>query len=287
MTTPDLPPGSTFDPQTTDRLWTEAVDNLLAEWADLTAAQREVIAGQVSASVEGAAPAGLADLRVPAEDSTTALYAALVALLLIAAALAIVEALAQGVAVPGVDPSRRQRRDWRKGVLDDDDRATLAALVLTPGRDAWLNGYAITTATTLADGLGQAAAREALRVWTDPPRGATWAQHRANADAVAAEVDAYLAGLPQSYLRAQLAGALHMALATGRAAVLDLAPPARYVAVEVLDRNGCQPCREVDGTEYASLDAAHADYPTGGYRACLGRGRCRGLVVPTWSAPEE
>ena len=286
MTSLDLPPGSTFDPQTTDRLWTEAVDNLLAGWAGLTAAQRETIAGQVSATVEGAAPAGLADLRVPATDTTAALYAALVALLLIAAALAVIEALAQGVGIPGLDLSGRQRRDWRKGELTDDDRATLSALVLTPGRDAWLHGYATTVATTLAEGLRHAAAREALRVWTDPAPGATWEQARANGDAVAAEVDGYLAGLSESYLRGQLGGALHMAVVTGRAAVLELAPDATYTAAEVLDRNGCEPCREVDGTEYATLADAHADYRTGGYFACLGRLRCRGLVVAVWSTPE-
>lgn len=284
---PGLPAGSTFDATVTDELWTQAVDNLLAEWADLTTAQRETIAGQVSANVESGHPAGLADLRVPATDTTAALYAALVALLLIAAALTVIEALAQGVGIPGVELDGWQRRRWRTGKLNDDDRDTLAGLVLTWERDAWLHGYATTTAVTLADGLGHAAAREALRVWTDPPPGATWEQHRANADKVAAAADAYLAGLSDAYLRAQLGGALTMAQNTGRAAVMALEPPGAAVASEHQDRNACGPCKKVDGTRYDSLDAAHKDYPVAGYVDCYGLIRCRGLLIPLWSTPEE
>jgi hypothetical protein len=69
----------------------------------------------------------------------------------------------------------------------------------------------------------------------------------------------------------------------GRAAVLDVAPEATYVASEVLDKGTCVPCLELDGTEFSDLAAARAAYASGGYVECEGRLRCRGIIIATWS----
>jgi len=58
-------------------------------------------------------------------------------------------------------------------------------------------------------------------------------------------------------------------------------------ASELLDSNTCTECSHVDGTEYPDLDAALADYPTGGYRACAGGDRCRGTLVAIHAAEQE
>ena len=54
---------------------------------------------------------------------------------------------------------------------------------------------------------------------------------------------------------------------------------ARYYSSELLDRNTCTPCGDVDGTEYSTVDAALADYPLGQYVRCEGGARCRGTLV--------
>lgn len=72
----------------------------------------------------------------------------------------------------------------------------------------------------------------------------------------------------------------------GRQAVAEANPegrrPSRIYASEILDGRQCIPCQAVDGREYSSLPAARLDYPTGIYRACEGRDRCRGTLVFVW-----
>lgn len=54
-------------------------------------------------------------------------------------------------------------------------------------------------------------------------------------------------------------------------------------ASELIDRSTCIPCALVDGTDYPTPAAAGEDYPFGQYAACLGGGRCRGMLVYVWS----
>lgn len=287
MTAPlDLPAGSTFDAAANDRVWTDALDQLAADWDDLSAAQRDDIRAQVEQAVAAGDPAALADVQPDSADAAATLTDAITGLLLVGAALLVIEALAQGVRIPGVphldDPARKR---WAAGALTDWDRAALGNLVITVERQAWVDGYAHTTATTLAQGYGSAAAREALRVWGDPPPQATVAQETETAQQVAEAVDRYLAGLSKGTLQAELGGAMTMALNTGRVALLDFAPVATYHASETLDRSTCQPCKDEDGTVFPDLAAAHEAYPTGGYRDCEGRLRCRGTLIATWKLP--
>lgn len=70
----------------------------------------------------------------------------------------------------------------------------------------------------------------------------------------------------------------------GRQAGADAAPARteRIYASEILDRNTCDPCSMIDGTEYSSMAEARADYPNGTYRDCEGGSRCRGTLVFVW-----
>lgn len=101
---------------------------------------------------------------------------------------------------------------------------------------------------------------------------------------IAAATTGALADLTDRFLRDQLGGALSAAQAAGRFAVLDAAPPATYVASELLDVSTCEKCREIDGTTFDTLDQARAAYGSGKYTACLGGERCRGRVYARWGA---
>lgn len=70
----------------------------------------------------------------------------------------------------------------------------------------------------------------------------------------------------------------------GRTNVAKAAPEPREVyASELLDRNTCGPCGEIDGRTYVNLEAALVDYPgAGGYVECEGGARCRGTLVLVW-----
>jgi hypothetical protein len=125
--------------------------------------------------------------------------------------------------------------------------------------------------TLLTRSLGEAAGRKAVNLTAES--GAI------SAADVASQVGEYLAGLSDDYLKQQLSGATVQAMNTGRKAVFAENPPKYLYASELLDENACEECTAIDGTEYDSLEAAEADYPTGGYAECLGGPRCRGTLV--------
>ena len=76
---------------------------------------------------------------------------------------------------------------------------------------------------------------------------------------------------------------VNIANGEGRGAVLgDLPAAVSYTASELLDGNTCDPCSDVDGTFYASLEEAEVDYPSGPYVDCDGGSRCRGTLVAIW-----
>ncbi|MGH3588322.1 MAG: hypothetical protein ACRDQ0_18620 [Pseudonocardia sp.] len=50
--------------------------------------------------------------------------------------------------------------------------------------------------------------------------------------------------------------------------------------------HNCNPCKELDGTEFTDLAEAWATYATGGYRECLGGVKCRGTIRAVWRTPE-
>lgn len=68
-----------------------------------------------------------------------------------------------------------------------------------------------------------------------------------------------------------------------REAQTSLPEPAELYASELLDRNTCGPCGELDGREYDTMAEALEDYPgAGGYVGCEGGSRCRGTLVIVW-----
>jgi hypothetical protein len=130
-----------------------------------------------------------------------------------------------------------------------------------------VRGRAEATAATLAQGLNLSASRQASRVSTLDAAG------------TGAAVRDHLEGLSGSYVDLEAGGATQSAYNAGRFAYFSIAKPKELYASEILDANTCGPCGSVDGTEYASIQDAEADYPTGGFIECEGMERCRGTCV--------
>lgn len=239
-----------------DKAWHEAVDATVEAWAAVQTAQRE----QITAAVQAAAAADDLDrldgLTVDTEDGERLLIARMIAYAREAGDAQQTEAEAQGVSIP----------EWSL----DDEALTAAAI-----RDR-LRQIGRTAARVLGVGLVQSAVRQAMRVWGSGP-----------AAQVATQVDEHLASLSGAAVEEQVGAAMTAAQNEGRMAVLAVAPPATHTASEILDRNSCKPCRDIDGTQYDSLTAARAAYPTGGYTKCLGGPRCRGTLVTVWPQDAE
>jgi hypothetical protein len=142
--------------------------------------------------------------------------------------------------------------------------------------NASLANRAASTDQVLARSLSESGARKALSL--------TPAQ---SPQMVAASVGKYLNNLSTSYLQDQLGGSLQQALNTGRKEVFEDGDPNSLYASELLDSNTCDGCTAIDGTEYTDLDAAEADYPTGGYMDCDGGPRCRGTLVGVYGEVES
>lgn len=239
-----------------DKAWREARDSTIEAWADVQQAQREQITAAVQAAAEADDLDRLDGFTVDSADGERLLIARMIAYAREAGDAQQAEAEAQGVTVP----------EWSL----DDEALTAAAI-----RDR-LRQIGRTAARVLGVGLVQSAARQAMRVW-----GSGTAQH------VAAQVDEHLAALSGAAVEEQIGAAMTAAQNEGRIAVLAVAPPARHVATEALDLNSCKPCRDIDGTEYASLEEARTAYPTGGYVNCLGGSRCRGTLVTVWPQADQ
>jgi hypothetical protein len=239
-----------------DKAWHEAVDATVGAWTDIQEAQRKQIAAAVQAAAEADNLDRLDEFTVDTDDGAKLLIARMISYAREAGEQQQAEAEAQGVTVP----------EWSLG----DEALTAAAI-----RDR-LRQVGRTAARVLGTGLVQSAVRQAMRVW-----GSGTAQH------VAAQVDEHLAALSGAAVEEQIGAAMTAAQNEGRMAVLAVAPPAEYVATEILDKNSCAACREIDGRRFTTLPDAREAYPTGGYTKCLGGARCRGTLVTVWPQDDE
>lgn len=236
---------SGMDPDAIQSEWQAAVDKVIAAWGPLSATQQDDLAKKIQAAVDQGNTAALGQLTVNSAAAGEMLGSAMEDLAELAAQQMAAEAASQGTQV-------------------DPEAADVQLQRLTE--------IGLAVAAIVAAGLAAAAGREALRVWRPGESGA----------AAAAMVREHLASLSDAFLRDQVGGAMSTAQNYGRAAVLDVAPEAEYHASEILDKNTCPPCAELDGTTFADLSEARAAYASGGYVGCEGRLRCRGIIVATW-----
>ena len=230
--------------------WTSAVNAATHDWATVTTAWRNEIRQQM---LTDDTASELSGLSVSTAHGASLLYARMEAAAEAAGKAQQAEAERQGVKVP----------HWDLG----PDAVTAAGL---SGRRLLRNVAAVTS-----DVLGSRmvnAARQRARSLFGVYSGIR----------LASEVDQTLQDLSDAYTREQLGAAVTAAQNAGRMAVLEAAPKADYYASEILDRNTCKPCRDIDGHQFPTLAAVDEAYPSGGYTGCLGGDRCRGVAIAVW-----
>lgn len=230
-----------------DDAWQDATDEAVSRWLEeVQPAQREAMFAAIR-EADGDLVA-LAELAAPvlgAEVIEEAIRAGIAS----GIAAAVEEAAAQGVSgpVPSIDDA----------LADIPERAEAMAI-------------------TLARSYSEAAGRHAMLA----------VGQSSTADEVVAAVEEKLDRLTDAFLRDNLGAAVQGGQNAGRFAVfeaVDVDAPTGYYASEILDGNTCGPCRDVDGTRFATIEEAMAAYPMlGAYRSCEGGGRCRGTVVAVY-----
>jgi hypothetical protein len=241
----DTPPGLDELGET----WQTQLDATVGEWlAEVSPQQQDACAQAVQDAVDNGDPSALGALAVPVMG-VGLLDSAMVNMAL--AGIASVLAEAESYGATGI----------ASGEVDH----------------AVLTEAAAATAGLLAQGLANAAGREALRLLPTNGLGAD----------IAAGVKAYLSKLTDRSLRDAIGGALTRAQNAGRLATYRLAmtsPVWRVVlrASEHLDGSVCDPCREIDGSVLPTIEAAQLAYGGAGYLFCEGGVRCRGTVVGSW-----
>lgn len=238
-----------------NRQWEGAVQSATNRMAGVYAGWRASIREQIRAGAGD--PESLASLGLGPDDRAAEILGEAMVDLARRAGLALQrDAERQGVAVP----------EW---TLPDD------VVTAAVGGRRLLRSVARMTADLMATSAVQSAKRVVTGLFTrDAPP-----------ETIADEVDRVLAEQQDGILRSQIGTAMSTAQTAGRQAVLEAAPPARYYASEILDKNTCGPCRTVDGEQFGSLETAIKAYPVMGYKDCVGPrygNSCRGMIVAQW-----
>lgn len=224
-----------------------SLEQVLAHWQTVTAAQKAELAEQIKAAGDSGDLASLAAMTVSTAAGAIVLLDAMVALGVAAAGRVVHEAFQQGVEMDAVHPSRES-----------------------------MSERAHATSGLLGSGLSLSAGRAALLSHTDGMTG----QQLADATMLRLET------LTDAEPRSQLGAALHVASNSGRMETLLAGPEGSLYASEVNDTNTCKPCRIEDGRFLgmtSDLTQVELLYPgRGGFVDCLGRERCRGTVFGVW-----
>ncbi|GIH23013.1 hypothetical protein Aph01nite_13230 [Acrocarpospora phusangensis] len=232
--------------------WEQLLDELLSDWAEVSAAQREALAEQIEEIVNSGDPERLAELTVPTEEAAAVLTAAMMVQAYAAQQRMAAMAEEAGEDVEAIDPAEED------GPLAEALAAAALLIVLL-----------------LASALATLAARLAWWFWSEGESG----------ESVAEEVDEQLAALKQAELRRQLGWALWQAEGEARWEILARMDWDYLEAVEEDDTSTCRPCGIIDGKRFTTIEDARRAYPKGGHVYCLGQLSCRGNVEPRWEAP--
>lgn len=225
--------------------WEDAAEDIVEAWRPVREEQIDALIGQIESAVAAGDAEGLAAVSAPALGQDL-IAGRMREIAEEASEAARNEAIAQGIEPPEFDVVE----------LDDiiETRARAVALLMSRS-------------------LSEAAGRQALQ---------RYGVNALSAADVAEEVRDHLEGLTDTYAVDQLGGALTHAQNVARTSVFRVAGAQRVYASELLDVNTCDNCRPIDGRKYDSVSDAEADYPTGGYKDCLGGPRCRGTLVAVY-----
>lgn len=245
--------------------WDDAVALASARLASLVDGWRAQIKGQILAGVD--TPEELEGLDI---DTGTGEAADVLAGIMHTLARQAGDSLVREARWQGVDVG-----EWK--LPDDLEPEAVTAAV---GGQRLLRSVAKVQAGLMATNLVQSARRlvTGLLGRADSP------------EALADAVDERLADAQDAAVRGPVGVAMSTAQTAGREAVLRTAPAGEYYSSEILDRNTCAPCREVDGEQFDSLEIAIKAYPVMGYKDCVGPrygNACRGMIVARWRPDGE
>lgn len=256
--------------------WEDRLETLKEIWErEVLDPQREDLVSQIVAIVEDGKPADLADIST-SPDRGAELLAITLNDQAVDAAYRMANAAAdQGVSITPVvpiEPPARHQNSHR--TLKD---ANPLKFRISKGLAADLSAAAKVAATNLARNLASSAAGEAMRVWSPS----------STSSEVGSKVRSFLDTLSIASVVRVLGAAIWSGENEGRHATLQQAEddskgPLYYEADEVRDTNTCQPCKDIDGSRFDSLDAVRVAYPSSGYVDCKGLSACRGTFVPYW-----
>jgi hypothetical protein len=240
----DIEKRSGVDFEQLQEQWGTALDDLLDGWSDISDAQRDELATQIAAAVDGN-PDDLGSLKVDSAAATLLLLASMRSVAEQAVAEQVAAAAKQGVQVPAAE------------VTDDDVRPAAEAIAA-----AMASGTASVAGRSAAQALGTGDGAHVAGQTVDYLKGLT---------------DRFLRDqLGGALSMAQHAG--RMAVLSGWDGDVDL------YASEVNDKNACANCRSIDGAKFDSRDEADAAYGGGKYVACLGGARCRGQLIAVFGS---
>lgn len=243
----------------TDARWHSAVDAAVMIWTSVLNKQRAQLRTEIAEAVDSGELDRLAHLSVDTADA----YAALT------------EHMRQYAQQCGEHQEEEARKQGVKvGPWSLSGEAVTASAVGT-ALDK-IRSYAQVKVAALADRLRSTASQRAVVLAHQGGSGHT----------VANGVDKEFTDTKQAYVRTELSAAMSAAQNFGRMAVLSAAPPGHYFASELLDKNTCKRCYEIDGREFPTFSDAEQAYPAGGYVSCQGGGRCRGELVTVWDTSE-
>lgn len=224
--------------------WEDELETLMHQWEGISIKQKEELRDQIAISIDSNDTLRLTELNVSTEEAQQLLIDALIEIASVGAEHVVQSAAEQGIEIQPVVPS-------------SEDMSIIAT----------------TRVALLASGMAISAGREALRLLGP---GSTGGQ-------VASSVLDHLNKQSDVFLKDTLGGALWAAEGAGKYATLASGPQASYyIANEIRDKNRCDPCKDVDGKKFYTLESARRAYPNGGYHACNGGVRCRGTYEPVW-----
>lgn len=249
---PDVVQAAAGDPDARrlQEQWDRKKAQLLRRWPKLAAKMVKELTAQAEQAIGAGDLAALAELEVSA-------------------------GVVAAVAVPIRTSGTELAAEAAAGVVEEAARQQVTVTVPDePGAER-VRQHADVVARIIANGYASGAARTALQLAGAGPQE------------VRDEVERHLTELGESQnglVGTEIGGLLSAAQHAGRLAVLEENPADEYEAREVSDGpNRCEPCGEVNGTRYLTLAEAIKDYPSAGFRGCLGRNRCRGGLHPIWT----
>ncbi|WP_203834013.1 phage portal protein family protein [Actinoplanes campanulatus] len=227
--------------------WDQAKARLLRRWPKLAAPLVGELADQAQAAVE------VGDLGLLGQLQASA---------------GVVAALAVPLRKSGTDLAAEAAAGV---VAEAAAQDTVIDVPAEPGADR-VQQHADAVARIIAAGYASGAARTSLQL-----AGAAPQEVRNEVERHLTELGTSVNGLVGDNIGSLLSAAQF----AGRLAVLEENPATAYRANETPDRNTCDPCKAINGTEFQTLRAALAAYPLSGqHAACEGRSRCRGFIVP-------